>query len=55
MGSKEPEQRTCIVCGETFFAKGNQKTCGFLCSDSPKNLRRKKRKGLENVLDRIRD
>ncbi|MES0489216.1 MAG: hypothetical protein ABUK01_04440 [Leptospirales bacterium] len=55
MGSKTPDKRTCVVCGKIFYAKGNQKTCDHLCSDSPKNLGSKKRKKLESVLDRIRD
>jgi len=55
MGNKKPTERTCVVCGKKFFAKGNQKCCSFLCSDSQKNLRRKGRKKLESVLNKIRD
>jgi len=47
MGSKKLEARICVVCGKPFYAKGNQKACDFLCSDSPRNLKRKGRKKLE--------
>lgn len=44
------EKRVCVVCGQEFMGKGRQKTCGHLCSDSPKMLRRKGRKKLDAVL-----
>ncbi len=44
------EKRKCVVCGKEFVGKGRQKTCGFLCSDSPKMLRRKGRKKLNAFL-----
>jgi hypothetical protein len=49
------EKRKCPVCGKEFLGKGRQKTCGFLCSDSPKNLKKKGRKKLQNLLDKIAD
>lgn len=55
MGHKKAEKRVCSVCGTIFYGKGNQKTCSHLCSDSPKNLRNKDRKKLENLLSRIHD
>ena len=55
MNGRPGKKRTCVVCGKEFTAKGNQKTCSFLCSDSPKNLRRKGRKGLQKFLDSIND
>lgn len=54
MNGVRREKRKCVVCGQEFMGKGRQKTCGHLCSDSPKMLRRKGRKKLESVLDKIR-
>lgn len=54
MNGVRREKRKCVVCGKEFMGKGRQKTCGHLCSDSPKMLRRKGRKKLESVLDKIR-
>lgn len=55
MNGVRREKRKCVVCGKEFMGKGRQKTCGHLCSDSPKMLRRKGRKKLNNLLDKIAD
>jgi len=47
--------KTCSVCGKEFKARGNQKTCGHLCSDTPRNLKNKSRKSLEEILNSIPD
>lgn len=54
MNGVRSELRKCVVCGAEFMGKGRQKTCGHLCSDSPKMLKRKGRKKLESLLDKIR-
>lgn len=54
MNGVRREKRKCVVCGKEFLGKGRQKTCGHLCSDSPKMLKSKGRKKLQNLLDKIR-
>ena len=50
MNGVRREKRICVVCGKEFMGKGRQKTCGHLCSDSPKMLKTKSRKKLNNFL-----
>lgn len=50
MNGVRAEKRKCVVCGAEFMGKGRQKTCGHLCSDSPKMLKRKSRKKLSTFL-----
>lgn len=52
MNGVRGEKRKCVVCGQEFIGKGRQKTCGHLCSDSPKMLKKKGRKKLDAFLKR---